>query len=44
MQVREKLMNTRLRMEELLNRHEPNDAPHYDTEEELEMPLRTIYW
>eukprot|EP00798_Chlamydomonas_sp_ICE-L_P002907 gene2907-4965_t len=42
--VREKLMNTRKRMENLLNGQESDGTPFYETEEELERPLRAIYW
>ncbi|KAJ9505432.1 hypothetical protein QJQ45_009474, partial [Haematococcus lacustris] len=44
-QVRQKLINTRKRMEELLSQVEPSDTDEYyaDTEE-LEKPLRAIYW
>ncbi|KAL6765264.1 phosphoenolpyruvate carboxylase-domain-containing protein [Haematococcus lacustris] len=43
--VRQKLINTRKRMEELLSQVEPSDTDEYyaDTEE-LEKPLRAIYW
>jgi hypothetical protein len=52
-QVRRKLMNTRRKMEEMLNGGggqlaTAGDAPDadewYTTEEELAQPLLTIYW
>jgi len=43
--VREKLLNTRKRMEDLLNNREPEQGvEYYETSEELDEPLREIYW
>jgi len=43
-EVRQRLMNTRKRMEDLLSRVEPSNDPWYEDTEDLEKPLRAIYW
>jgi len=44
-QVRQKLMNTRKRMEDLLAHVEPStDDAWYEDQEELLKPLRAVYW
>lgn len=43
--MRQKLLNTRKRMEGLLSREEPaSGEPWYEDTAELEAPLRAIYW
>ena len=45
MQVRQRLINTRRRMEDLLAGNQPSDtADCYETTEELAAPLLACYW
>ena len=45
MQVRQKLMNTRKRMEDLLAHVEPSaEDQWYEDQDELLKPLRAVYW